>query len=180
MLSRVWNILKDDGISVINCVGDADITISHIALDLATKGENKFALVADDTDIFVILVYHWKNEMKNIIFYQHKMLRGWNIYSLFLRLDKVKDHILFVHANDRMRHNTRTLCKWQKKLFKPNPKVKDVPIGISNNARCIGRSEWGWRDWNQMVRGDAHIWKKELLLSISYSSKIGFDKFLNG
>ena len=26
------------------------------------------------------------------------MLRGWNIASLFPRLDKVKDHILFVHA----------------------------------------------------------------------------------
>ena len=25
------------------------------------------------------------------------MLRGWNIASLFLKLDKVKDHILFVH-----------------------------------------------------------------------------------
>ena len=26
------------------------------------------------------------------------MLRGWNIASLFPRLDKIKDHILFVHA----------------------------------------------------------------------------------
>ena len=26
------------------------------------------------------------------------MLRGWNIASLFPRLDKVKDHILFIHA----------------------------------------------------------------------------------
>ena len=49
------------------------------------------------TVIFVMLIYHWKSEMKNI-FFQQKMLRGWNIASLFPRLDKVKDHILFVHA----------------------------------------------------------------------------------
>ena len=90
--------LKDDGNEVINCSGDADSTICHTALDLAATGEKGVVLIADDTDIFVMLIYHWKSKMKNIIFFQQKMLRGWNIAPLFPRLDKVKDHILFVHA----------------------------------------------------------------------------------
>ena len=45
-----------------------------------------------------MLIYDWMSEMKNIIFFQQKIFKGWNIASLFPRLDKVKDHFLFVHA----------------------------------------------------------------------------------
>ena len=98
LIKMLSQYLKDDGNMVINCPGDADSTICHTALDLATTGEKEVVLVADDTDIFVMLVYHWKSEMKNIIFFQQKMLKGWNIASLFPRLEQVKDHILFIHA----------------------------------------------------------------------------------
>ena len=98
LIKMLSQYLKDDGNKVINCSGDADSTICHTALDLATTGEKEVVLIVDDTDIFVMFVYHWKSEMKNIRFFQQKILRGWNITSLFPRLDKVKDHILFVHA----------------------------------------------------------------------------------
>ena len=98
LVKKLSQYFKDDGNEVINCSGDADSTICHTALDLATTGEKSVVLVADDTDIFVMLIYHWKSEMKNIIFYQQKMLRGWNIAYLSPRLDKVKDHILFVYV----------------------------------------------------------------------------------
>ena len=98
LVKKLSQYFKDDGNEVINCSGDADSTICHTALDLAATGEKSVVLVADDTDIFVMLIYHWKSEMKNIIFYQQKMLRGWNIASLFPKLDKVKDYILFVRA----------------------------------------------------------------------------------
>ena len=98
LIKMLSQYLKVDGNKVVNCSGDADSTICHTALVLATTGEMEVVLIADETDIFVMLIYHWKSEMKNIIFFQQKMLRGWNIASLFPRLDKVKDHILFVHA----------------------------------------------------------------------------------
>lgn len=98
LIKMLSQLLIDDGNEVINCSGDADTTICHTAINLATAGENDVVLVADDTDIFVMLIYHWTSTMKNVIFYQQKMLRGWNIASLFPRLDKLKDHILFVHA----------------------------------------------------------------------------------
>ena len=90
--------LKDDGNEAMNCSGDADSTICYTALDLATTGEKQVISIADDTDIFDMFICHWKSEIKNIIFFQQKMFKGWNIASLFPRLDKVKDHILFAHA----------------------------------------------------------------------------------
>ena len=98
LIKMLSQYLKYDGNKVINCSDDADSIIGHTPLDLATTGEKEVVLIADDTDILVMLTYHWKSKMKNIIFFQQKMLRGWNIASLFLRLDKVKDHILFAHT----------------------------------------------------------------------------------
>ena len=98
LIKMLSQYLKYDGNEVINCSDDADSSICHTPLDLATTGEKEVVLIADDTDILVMLTYHWKSKMKNIIFFQQKMLRGWNIASLFLRLDKVKDHILFAHT----------------------------------------------------------------------------------
>ena len=67
LIKMLSQYLKDDGNKVINCSSDADSTISYTALDLATTGEKEVVLIADDTDIFVMLIYHWKSEKKNII-----------------------------------------------------------------------------------------------------------------
>ena len=42
--------LKDDRNEVINCSGDADSTLCHTAMDLATTGEKEVVLIADDMD----------------------------------------------------------------------------------------------------------------------------------
>ena len=67
LIKMLSQYLKDDGNEVINCSGDADSTIYHTALDLTTTGEEEVVLIADDTDIFVMIIYHWKFEMKNIL-----------------------------------------------------------------------------------------------------------------
>ena len=90
LIKMLSQYLKDDGNEFFNCSGDADSTICHTARDLATTVEKEVVLIADDTYIFIVLIYHWKSEMKNIIFFKQKMFRSWNIASLFPRLDKVK------------------------------------------------------------------------------------------
>ena len=82
LIKMLSQYLKDDGNEIINCSGDADSTICHTAIDVATTGEKEVVLIVDATDIFVMFIYHWKSEMKNI-FFKQKMLRGWNIASLF-------------------------------------------------------------------------------------------------
>ena len=74
LIKMLSQSLKDDGNEVTNCSSNADFSVCHTALDLATTGEKEVVLIADDTYIFFMLIYHWKSEMKNI-FSQQKMLR---------------------------------------------------------------------------------------------------------
>ena len=48
MIKMLSQYLKDDGNEVINCSGDADSTLCHTAMDLATTGEKEVVLIADD------------------------------------------------------------------------------------------------------------------------------------
>ena len=139
LIKMLSQYLKDDGNEVINCSSDADSTTCHTELDLATTGEKEVVLIADDTDIFVMLIYHWKSEMKNI-FFQQKMLRGWNIASLFPRLDKVKDHILFVHPMTGCDTISATYRKGKKSFL--NQILKSMMlVFVNDDARYMGRTK---------------------------------------
>ena len=52
---------------VYNSTGDADTLIVSSALQYAQQGQ-EVNVVADDTDILVLLVYHWKDTMADINF----------------------------------------------------------------------------------------------------------------
>ena len=56
LIKTLSQYLKGDGNEVINCSGDADSTIYHTTLDLATTGGKEVVLIAADTDIFVMLI----------------------------------------------------------------------------------------------------------------------------
>ena len=51
----------DDGQVVHQSTGDADTMIIQCALQYAIKSEVN--VIADDTDILVLLMYHWKQNM---------------------------------------------------------------------------------------------------------------------
>ena len=127
MLSQYF---KDDGNEVIDCSGDADSTICHTALDLATTGEKQVILIADDTDIFDMLIYH----------FQQKMCRGWNVASLFPRLDKVKGHILFVHAMTVYDTTSAPYGKGKKSFLNQILKSK-MFVFVNDDTRYMGRTE---------------------------------------
>ena len=55
-------------------------------------------VVADDTDIAIMLLYHWKDCMANIIFYPDRVQKGLSIKLLTPGLLSIKEHLLFVHA----------------------------------------------------------------------------------
>ena len=54
--------LQDDGQVVHHSTGDADTVIADCALQYATQGE-EVNVVADDIDVLVLLMYHWKQNM---------------------------------------------------------------------------------------------------------------------
>ncbi len=80
--------------------GDADTEIVACALQYATQG-TEVTVVAEDTDILVLLMYHWKKEMADIYCLsekkiQKKLLKVRDIITS--RVEVVVPHLLFIHA----------------------------------------------------------------------------------
>ena len=64
--------LQEEGISITNWPGDADNTIVETALEIAQKNLGPLTLVADDTDIVVMLIHHWQENMSEVYFLQER------------------------------------------------------------------------------------------------------------
>ena len=60
--------MKADGQEVHNSTGDADTLIVECALKLSREGR-EVSVVADDTDILVLLMYHWEQNMADVYFH---------------------------------------------------------------------------------------------------------------
>ena len=102
-ISLLTAALKYDGHEVHNSTGDADTLIVETALKLSKEG-NEVSVVADDTDILVLLMFHWKQDMGDVFFYSEATrtkqgLKVWRIRDLCAKAHKdVVSHILFIHA----------------------------------------------------------------------------------
>ena len=90
--------LSSSGIIVVNCQTDADCEIVKRAIAHAKEGDGKIVVVADDTDIAVMLLYHWQDGMHPIYFLQERMNRAWSIAELQPSITDIKEHLLFIHA----------------------------------------------------------------------------------
>ena len=79
--------------------GDADIMIT-CALQYACQ-ESDVNVVADDTDVLVLLMYHWKQNMADIYFLLEvkKNMMVWKIRDLVTKaVEVITSHLLFLHA----------------------------------------------------------------------------------
>ena len=54
--------------------------------------------MADDTDIAVMLLYHWKNDMCDIYFFQEKTDQVWSMKASQDHVKNIKEDLLFLHA----------------------------------------------------------------------------------
>ena len=87
---------------VINCEGDADTQIVKEALDFVCEGR-EVTVVADDTDILVLLLHHWQPSMTNIYLRNEpKKNKPFTLVNIRERAKMlkpiVKDNLLFIHA----------------------------------------------------------------------------------
>ena len=87
-----------------NNTGDADTAIVSAALQYAGDIDNDIVVVAGDTDILVLLMFHWKEGIN-----MHMLAETPNkkdVYREFLKIENlvkeagevVTSHILFMHA----------------------------------------------------------------------------------
>ena len=70
LISLLSEYLTGDGQDVHVCEGDADNKIVSTALEVAQ--ESPVIVVADDTDIAVMLLYHWNSKLSDIYFLQER------------------------------------------------------------------------------------------------------------
>ena len=76
----VSTILRQSGIEVHNCSGDADSSIVVKSLDRASLQNGPIHVVADDTDIVIMLLHHWKPDIHDdVYFVQERFNKTWSI-----------------------------------------------------------------------------------------------------
>ena len=88
--------MEADGNIVHIADGDADTMIVICALQYAGK-ETDVNVVADDTDVLVLLMYHWKQNMADVYFLSEvkKNMMVWKIRDSW---PTTTSHLLFLHA----------------------------------------------------------------------------------
>ena len=103
--TELIRILRDtftrNGIASEQCCGDADVSVAKKAVELALH-ENVI-VVADDTDIMVLLMYHWRPEMKELYFSTTESINKKRVpaqYSIKELVDKqpLTPYLLFAHS----------------------------------------------------------------------------------
>ena len=94
----VSEYLRNDHREVINCEGEADTTIVETAISKAATSPNSVVVVADDTDIAVMLMYHWKYSITDVIFYLERSQQGWSMELVTPTVAEIKEHLLFIHV----------------------------------------------------------------------------------
>ena len=107
---QLSDILKSEflkaGFIVKQSHGDADVMICKHALQFAEEGKS-VQVSGKDTDLLVMLVHHWKENMKlffRTTFKQEKQPRSreklmwWNIGDLVASKPKIQSLVLFAHV----------------------------------------------------------------------------------
>ena len=97
-IKLISKYLKDDGQDVTNCDGDADTKIVSTALHIASDTSKIVVVVADDTDIAIMLLYHWAQKLGDIIFFQERMQKGWSMKDVSGKIEHIREFLLFIHA----------------------------------------------------------------------------------
>ena len=102
LISLLAKRLREEGHTVRECESDADTKIVDAALKVARLGQI-VTVVADDTDILILLLYFWSSEMAAVYMRsepkKQQNLKLLNIQELAGNLKpSVRRNLLFIHA----------------------------------------------------------------------------------
>ena len=65
---------------------------------MANTGWGHVTVMADDTDIAVMLVHHRQSNLSDVYFFQERWNKAWNIKDASSKSEDTKQHLLFVHT----------------------------------------------------------------------------------
>ena len=69
-----------------------------VSTALDASKEKPVTVVTDDTDVAVMLIYQWNEELSDIYFHTERGDKCWSIREALKSLLSIKLHILFIHA----------------------------------------------------------------------------------
>ena len=95
LISLLADHLTENGQHVHVCKGDADTKIVSTTLEVAKS--SPVIVVVDDTDVAVMLLYHWHEELSDVFFLSSGK-KCWSIMKAQSEVASFKEHLLFVHA----------------------------------------------------------------------------------
>ena len=104
LIKLLSNYMCLNGYHVVQCTGDADTSIVEKAIQYAHDGKT-VVVAADDTDVLVLLIYHWHDGLGEIFFSterkeggkRNKLLKSWSVKDL-VESCEYPEYILFAHA----------------------------------------------------------------------------------
>ena len=142
-ISLLGNRLQTKGFIVHQSSNDADTLIVKCAIELALAG-NVCTVIADDTDILVLLMYYFQPHIVDIFLFSIASKRsksGQKIVSLKNIIDVmdpfIKENILFAHAwsgcdttSSTYGHGKSTILKY----LKENKEVREISQIFSDSS----------------------------------------------
>ena len=103
LVDAIVHELQNAGFQVFQALNDADTLIAHTALQIALS-HVPVTVVANDTDVLVLLVYHFKHYMADIVMKSEVSKRGYSsaelipIRTLCTSIGSASQQILVIHA----------------------------------------------------------------------------------
>ncbi|XP_066914872.1 uncharacterized protein [Clytia hemisphaerica] len=146
LIKMLSSAFKKQGFLTDQSDGDADVLIVEKGLSYAKAGRN-VVITADDTDIFILMMYHWKVGMGEMFFSTDKIgdqknkakikpkLFYWKISQISATYDHC-DTLLFAHAWSGCDTTSAIHQKGKTKILTT---LKSEPI--RELARCFGNTE---------------------------------------
>ena len=104
--------------------------ITECALQYAVQG-HEVSVVVDDTDVLVLLMYHWKQKLADIYFLSKagKKLKIWRISDLVGQAGPmVTSHLLFLHAWSGCDTTSATFGQGKVSLMKRLKQSEEIQI----------------------------------------------------
>ena len=98
LIKYLSDALTKSGCKVINCRGEADAQVAKSAITFAKRKIGSCVVVADDSDIAIMLLYHWNDKMEKIWFVQQRSFQAWDIRTVENNIKDTKKDLLFIHA----------------------------------------------------------------------------------